>query len=1211
MATILGLALKVTGEASSLAKSLTPVDKALASISKAAERATAVFAPLTAASSAAATAQQGFAERFAALAEQFRDTKDAVAYADAFARLADEAKNTAAAFTEGVRVTAAARTAEEDRATELARLAELLDLNAISQETYNRTVAEVSGANAEAARAESARAADSARAAQIMEANLTATERAQADYNAEVAEYERLRAGGSLGEQEFEKAVRRSADAFAKATVEAGRAGKAIDDAGKGSTLKFNELSGVLSALPGPLGSVAGRISGLASAGEGLGRVFSGGLSTGLSGIGSSVAALVNPFTLAAAGVAAFAAGATAVAQGLISLEDRVERLSRLATQLGVSFEFVQVLEEAGRRADVSVEQLSGSFGRLQNTLAGADDESKKATAALQRLGVSVEDFGDLSQAQQIELIGEKLATIEDPAQRSAAAIALFGRAGVQLLPFFNELPGAATDIERFGRAVTDLDRQRLADFGGGLDALGVAVTGFGTSLLLPFAGLGDGVATAFGEITAGLTAVIDPIGQVLEPILSNIGRLIEILGIGIGNVGRVIGAVFKPFAVVVQAVSQALEPLYDGLVDIFRSLSDGQVATAEWIMSFTPIGVLAENAALLGQTISRVATIVTTAFSQIASLIGDTLGRAAEVVGTAVSAFLEFTGLGGAISAIGDTIGSVFGSVASVFSTIASAIGGTVGRLLTMAENFLGIERSAEAASQGVEQVTESTAQLTEEQKRAATEVQKAVENSAGVLDQAIQKAGEFGQAGFNAALQFQEALADLKEQADANDLNAEQYSRGVALATAEYEEQIESLRKVQEETRKAAEESQRKADADRSVSDQLIEQARIQAEFGGDADRARAAEAVLAVERDIARIKEQVGQARDAGDLEAVANGEKRIAQLQTIQGQQQSIADGSAKAAADEANRLADQQKRIDELLNAGQEQTQIEKDIIAVQEQQRLVQAELNDARLAQNTEDANASAARLAQLDQLQAKLEEQQQAAEQGFGEGFAAAFTAVDQNIGEVINKAADLGNAGAAAALRLQEGIAAAQEQARDGILNAEAFDREVQRQQEVFNNEVENIEKADALRKEKIDENAKLRENAEKQLLDQQQKALEQQQQAQQQQQQAVAQEQARIAEERRRAEEAEFARQQERVRQLNTLGSATVKTTDVRTAEGAALVLDLAASAQDPELIEARIQTKLLNQIALGLAGAAANYFNQPVAIVGAARLGGFN
>jgi hypothetical protein len=110
------------------------------------------------------------------------------------------------------------------------------------------------------------------------------------------------------------------------------------------------------------------------------------------------------------------------------------------------------------------------------------------------------------------------------------------------------------------------------------------------------------------------------------------------------------------------------------------------------------------------------------------------------------------------------------------------------------------------------------------------------------------------------------------------------------------------------------------------------------------------------------------------------------------------------------------------------------------------------------------------------------------------------------------------------------------------------------------------------------------------------------------AQQKQQEAYAQEQARIAEERRKAEEAEFARQQERLRQLNTLGSQSVKTSDVRTAEGAALVLDLAASAQDPALIEARLQTKLLQRIAQGTANAAANYFNTPVAIVGYSKLG---
>ena len=51
-----------------------------------------------------------------------------------------------------------------------------------------------------------------------------------------------------------------------------------------------------------------------------------------------------------------------------------------------------------------------------------------------------------------------------------------------------------------------------------------------------------------------------------------------------------------------------------------------------------------------------------------------------------------------------------------------------------------------------------------------------------------------------------------------------------------------------------------------------------------------------------------------------------------------------------------------------------------------------------------------------------------------------------------------------------------------------------------------------------------------------------------------------------------------------------------------------MLDLAANAQDPALIQQRLQTKLLQQIALGIGQAASNYFNQPVAIVGASSFG---
>ena len=1146
MANVLSLAMKISADATGVRQSLSPVEKALQQLDKEAASVTAVFKKFGSESAAAVAAQDKF----------------------------------------GIRVQA---------------LTENLKAGITSPQEYARALEELQRSAEQAA-------GDLETASRIIEANLTREQRAQREFDNSTAELNRLREAGLLTEEQYAAALQRTAETYSKATLAASKYEAAAEGAGGAGTLKFNELSGILSALPGPLGNVAGRLSGLSSAGEGLSRVFSAGLSQGLTSIGASVAGLVNPFTAAVAGVAAFGAAATAVVQGLTSLEDRVEKLGNTADKLGVSFEFIQTLEAAATRSGTSIDAVSAAFGRLQKSVLGVDEESKAAQKALAEIGVTAEELQSLSPEDQYLRIGESLSKIEDPARRTATAVALFGRAGADLLPFFRNIGGAAGDMERFGRALTVIDRRRIDEFGAGLDALGVATQGLGQSLLLPFVGLGEGVATAFAEVTAGLTAIIDPIGQVLEPVLTNIGRVIEFIGTGIGNLGRIIGVVFEPFATVVQAVSQAFEPLAESVFGFLEGISNAQVAVAEWLVSFTPIGAIAANVGALGETISRVVTIITTAFGKVGEVIGNTLGSVAKYVGSAVSSFVEFTGLSGPLSAIGSVINSVFGSVASVFTTIASAIGGTVGRLLTIAENFLGIDRSAEQASESVDKTAASVQSLTKEEQKAFDELQKTIAGSGKSLDDAIAKAGEFGQAGFDAALEFQTALEDLQEQANGGELNAEQYARGVANATAEYERQIESLKLVQEETRKAAEEAQRRIDADRQVADQLLEQARINREFGGDSGRAKAAEQVLAVEREIARIQEEVAAAKDSGDAEAVANGEERIRQLGVISNEQQAIADGSAKAAEDERKRLDDQRKRIDELLSAGQEQSQIERDIVAVQEQQAQETARLLQARTAGNQQEADAAAARLGQLDQLQARLEDQQQAAEQGFGEGFARAFEQVDRAVGQTINKAAEFGNAGAEAAQRLQDGIAAAQEQARDGILNKEAFDAEVARQQEIFNKEIKHLDdvekkkaqiagqdqkRADEQQKaftKQADDAAKEQERTQQQIAQAQQRQYEEAQKAQQ-----------AFLEEQAKAQQAEFERQQNRLRELNTLGARSVQTADVRTQEGAALVIGLAAEAQDPNLIEARQQSKLLRQINQSILNTVSGAIGRPVTI----------
>jgi hypothetical protein len=924
MATILSLALKVNADASGVVKNLTPAERALENLAKQASKATSAFDVLAKDSQAAADAQAALNEKFSTLAKQLQGGLNAQAYADQYAALQQEVRNTADAFAEGARITEQVRTAEERHGQELAKLDALLQKNAISEETHTRAVAKADAA--------------------LLKAST-------------------------------------SADKFADETTRAATQG-----------LKFNELSGILAALPGPLGNIAGRFSGIASASEGLSRVFSGGLKTGLSSLGSQLSALASPLNIGIASFAAFGAAATAITRGLADLEGRVEQLGNTALRLGTDFATIQVLDEAARRSGGSIDALAAGIQKLAVNINEARSGTGKAADAFRDLGISQEQLLTLDPAALAQETANALQAIEDPARRAALATETLGKAGLTLLPGFNAIGESEVALKRFAAAISEVDLDRISSLGSAFDNVKTSLGGLGQSIVLPFAGAVEGASNLFADFIGTVTRLAQAIGTVLTPIL-------------------------------------------------------------------------------------------------------DTLG----------AAFAKFGGVFGAINEYLDSFG---------FTSIKAA------------GNAKEFRAEVEADSKALE------------------DLQRSIENGNKALDTAIGKAGEFGQEGFNAAFQFQEALKDLEDQANSGELNAEQYARGVANATAEYERQIEVIRAVTEETKRASEES--------------------------------------------IKIAEQTA---------------KRLAD--------------EAKRAADEAQRKAESDnKRLQTLLQQDDGTIKLQEDIAFVLEQQLALEKEIGEARGRADFAAAESAVARLAELDQLQAKLEDEQQALEQGFGAGFNAAFQSVDQNISQLIAKSQEFGQAGFDAALRLQEGIAAAQEQARDGILNKEAFDAEVQRQQELFNQELANIQEAEKARdaaaedrKAKEQERATAELKAQEDYRKQQETALQAYQQQQQQAQQQYAQEQARIFEEQRKAAEAEAKRQEERIRKLNTLGAQSVNVADIRNVESANLVLQLGANAQDPALIQQRLQTKLLEKIAVGIGQAASNYFNQPVAIVGYADVGG--
>jgi hypothetical protein len=869
MATVIGLGVQFSANANGMTKGLSQVDRQLQNLGKQAAAASSLFDSFTAASGAAAAAQQQVATDIAFLGSALKTGQiSAQEYASELQAIVGSAQTAAAAFAEGARITDQVATAEERRTAELERLGQLLAAGAISEETYSRAAAEASGANEEAAKAETDRAKALARAAQITQANLSP----QQKYDAAVQELSDHLAAGRISQETYNSAIAKATTDFDKAS----RAAAGFEDAaaagGDGGTMKFNELSGVLSALPGPIGNVAGRLSGLASAGEGLGKVFGGGagLSGGLANIGASVAGMVNPFTVGLAAVAAFGAGATAVASGLLDLEDRVETLGNTADKLGVSFEFIQTLEEAGNRSGVSIESVSSAFGKLQKTLAGADEESKAATAALAKLGISFTDLENLSPEEQIRLVGEQLQGIEDPAKRTAAAMQIFGKSGADLLPFFANLGPAADDIERLGGSLSAIDRGRIDDFGAGIDALGVASSRLGELLLLPFVGLGEGIAQGSAEFLGGINAIVGPIGDVLEPVLSGLGTAFEVVGVVIGGIGRVIGEIISPIGDLAQAFGAVGESFGTAFIDVVRYLVDGAVAATDFAVSFSPLGAVADNLGGLGETVSRVANIIGTALSQVGSYIGDSL-----------ASWAEFFGLQSAIEQIGGVISSVFGGVSSTFETIANAIGGTVGRLLTIAENFLGI--TAEVEEPVIPELDLSQPTL------AASQFAKEIGTAATA-------AAEFGQAGFEAAVAYQTSLEQIAQLQADNTLTADEAKKAAEQEKAAFEAKIETLDQEAQAQARASEAAQKAADekiaaAERAAAaaveaDRKLADAFISAQGLGGGDGATPADTLLAIVRQIEETEAAIVEARASGDKAAEDAAIRRLQVLDQAQ-------------------------------------------------------------------------------------------------------------------------------------------------------------------------------------------------------------------------------------------------------------------------------------------------------------------------------------
>ena len=437
---------------------------------------------------------------------------------------------------------------------------------------------------------------------------------------------------------------------------------------------KVNALGRAIGGLSGTAGKVSGGLKGLAGA------------AGGLSGALGSLVPLAT------------GAGLAAMAKGAIDAADDMNDLSQ---KTGVSVESLSKFQQAANASGTSIEGVSKAMIKLNRNLA---TDNAGAAEALTSLGISATDAsGKLKSTDAIMLeVADKFAKMPDGANKTAAAMALFGKAGADMIPMLNGGSKAVTDLSAtmtgaFAKGADSLN-DKLAALQGRLLALGVNI---GTALMPALNVIADlvmGLANAFAAMPGPLQAIVGGLVAltaafvVLAPAISAVISIAGVLaGLKIGaTIAGWAGAIGPAIAAITAAFSGLLAfltgTLLPGLLAIFSGPVGWTVLAVAAVVAMAilfrkPLTDFAAWLVSWGKPISQSFTdYVTTPISKAWQSMVEFLPKALNTAAATIKSV--FIGVGTAIKAV------LNGVLRGVFGAVNGAIG-NINRLINAANNI------------------------------------------------------------------------------------------------------------------------------------------------------------------------------------------------------------------------------------------------------------------------------------------------------------------------------------------------------------------------------------------------------------------------------------------------------------------------------------------------------------------------------------------
>ncbi len=119
---------------------------------------------------------------------------------------------------------------------------------------------------------------------------------------------------------------------------------------------------------------------------------------------------------------------------------DAQEQLGKLSKQTGDSAAALLAFKGVGMLTGTSIDTIAAASVKMSKNFSDMSPAGKTASTAIQSLGINLNDFQKMNPDQRMLAVAGAMNKFKDGSEKTAAAVAIFGRSGAQILPFLDDL---------------------------------------------------------------------------------------------------------------------------------------------------------------------------------------------------------------------------------------------------------------------------------------------------------------------------------------------------------------------------------------------------------------------------------------------------------------------------------------------------------------------------------------------------------------------------------------------------------------------------------------------------------------------------------------------------------------------------------------------------------------------------------------------------